>query len=100
MSDDFVECNSERGWDFIIGDEFLIPPKNIFLEMKLFKTIFSWYADFSNVLYMLKILTDLIKNINKFFIKSNNFYWKDPYILNYKKRIKLCKLLEFFFNLF
>ena len=54
------------------------------------------YADFSNVLYMLKILTCLIKNINKFFIESNNFYWKDPYILNYKKRIKLCKLLEFF----
>ena len=54
VSDDFVECNSERWRDFIISDEFLIPPQNIFLEMKLFKAIFLWYANFSNVLYMLK----------------------------------------------
>ena len=82
VSDDFVECNSERGWDFIISDEFLIPPQNIFLKMKLFKAIILWYADFSNALSMLTFLTYIIKNVNKIFIESNNFYWKDPYILN------------------
>ncbi|KAG5553044.1 hypothetical protein RHGRI_011039 [Rhododendron griersonianum] len=75
-------------WDFIFGVlDLLLPTHKFCLETMIFKHTFPWYDDLAFVSAM--HMTHMIEQFANFLsIVSNNFCWKDPYILNYKKRIK------------
>ncbi|KAG5553313.1 hypothetical protein RHGRI_011247 [Rhododendron griersonianum] len=84
---DHSRNNSSVEWDFVFGAETPKHTHKILIQTLLFKQIFPWYADLASIFAL--FLTHMIEQFANFLsIVSNNFCWKDPYILNYKKRIK------------
>ncbi|KAI8527423.1 hypothetical protein RHMOL_Rhmol12G0074200 [Rhododendron molle] len=85
--DEHRDDNIRVEWDFIFGVDLLLPTHKFCLETMIFKHTFPCYDDLAFVSAM--HMTHMIEQFANFLsIVSNNFCWKDPYILNYKKRIK------------
>ncbi|KAG5557426.1 hypothetical protein RHGRI_007614 [Rhododendron griersonianum] len=85
--DEHRDDNIRVEWDFIFGVDLLLPTHKFCLETMLFKHIFPWYADLTFVFAM--HMTHMINHFARLIlIVPNSFCWEDPYIINYKKRIK------------
>ncbi|KAG5526662.1 hypothetical protein RHGRI_032808 [Rhododendron griersonianum] len=84
---DHSRDNSSVEWDFVFGAETPKHTHKILIQTLLFKQIFPWYADLASIFAL--FLTHMIKQFDKLIlVVSYNFCWDDPYIVNYKKRMK------------
>ncbi|KAG5531706.1 hypothetical protein RHGRI_026358 [Rhododendron griersonianum] len=91
------QCCEEFECDFVFRVEPLLSTKRILLEALFCKQTFPWYADYVFHLNKVDIVTNFARRSSiELLIKSHNFHWAKPCIVNYKKRIKGSDLVMIF----
>ncbi|KAG5545473.1 hypothetical protein RHGRI_017836 [Rhododendron griersonianum] len=95
IADENDHCNKELECDFAIVK--LRPTGRTLLAILLFKNSFPWYADYVFHLNKVDIVTNFAERSSiELLIKSHNFHWAKPCIVNYKRRIRESDLVVIF----